>query len=283
MLVRLSISRWYGFARDIERSKDVENSAQAERGSASVNKRLLPKSALKEVNAALNAVRTHFYDSTLPWHDQGDRVLTRKMYMDFVEQHEALKAKAEEAIEKFVTDTYPRELDRAEFRMGDMFDPSDYPTPDALRRKYAIKLDFDVVSDSSDFRVNMDQAHAERIRSDIEANVQKRINGAMQDVWDRLATTLTHFHDRMADTDAAFKRNTVDNLQEIVDVLPKLNLTDDPDLEALRQDIQQHLTGLDPAELRKDTEQRQAVATEASRIMDTMKGFMAATGGQDDG
>jgi len=277
MIVRLSISRWYGFARDADLSQSVAADNNADTGTANVNKRLMPKAAMKEVNAALNAVRTHFYESTLPWHDKGDRLLTRKMFTTFVERHEELKAEADKAIDKFIYGTYPRELDRAEFRMGNLFDPTDYPDPDDLRGKYRIQLEFDAVSDADDFRVEMDQSHVDTIRASIEQSVQRRVNDAMTDVWDRLATTVKHFHDRMATEDATFKRSTVDNLQEIVDILPKLNLTDDPDLEAIRQDVQHHLTGLDPAELRKDKDQRKEVAAEAKRIMDSMSGFMAAT------
>ena len=281
MIARLSISRWGGFARDAEQSAVVAQTNHAQSDTANVNKRLLPKTAMKDVNAALNAVRTHFYETTLPWHDKGDRLLTRKMYMAFVERHEELRAKANAEIDKFIFEIYPRELDRAEFRMGDLFDSSDYPAPRELRDKYAIRIEFDAVADANDFRVNMDQAHVDSIRANIEKNVQQRVNDAMKDVWDRLASTLGHFHDRMVTTDATFKRSTVDNLQEIVDILPKLNLTDDPDLEAIRQDIQHHLSGLDPAELRKDTDQREAVAGEAKRIMSTMSGFMNATGGSE--
>lgn len=279
MIVRLSISRWQGFARDLDMARDVAQTANAEADAANVNKRLLPKTAMKDINASLNAVRTHFYESTLPWHDKGDRLLTRKMYMTFVERHEELKAKALESIDKFIFETYPRELDRAEFRMGSLFSASDYPDPQDLRDKYRVHLEFDVVGDASDFRVEMDQAHVDTIRASIEEGVHQRINAAMKDVWDRLATTLNHFHDRMSHTDATFKRSTVDNLQEIVDILPKLNLTNDPDLEAIRQDIQQHLSGFDPVELRKDVEQRHAAANEAERIMRSMDGFMAATRG----
>lgn len=282
MIVRLSISRWTGFARDEDLSCDVAQTANAEADTANVTKRLLPKTAMKDVNAALNAVRMHFYESTLPWHDKGDRLLTRKMYMPFVERHEELKAIADAAIDKFIFETYPRELDRAEFRMGSLFAAADYPDPHDLRGKYRMRLEFDVVEDASDFRVTMDQAHVDSIRASIEKGVQQRVRDAMRDVWDRLATTLNHFHDRMADTDAIFKKATVENLQEIVDILPNLNLTDDPDLEAIRQDIQQHLSGLDPIKLRKDVERRHAAASEAERIMSTMNGFMAATGGAQD-
>lgn len=283
MVVSLSISRWYGFARDPQLGRDVATANHADEDTTNVSKRLLPASALKDVNSSLTAVRNHFYENTLPWRDRGDRLLTRKMYMDFVEKHEALKAKADEAIRKFVEQDYAAALDKAEFRMGDMFKADDYPTQAELKDMYRIRMDFEPVGDASDFRVDMDQAHVDQIRESIERGINARVATAMQEVWARLSKTLTHFHDRMADTDATFKKATVENLREIAEVLPKLNVTDDPDLEAIRVDIERTLAGYDPAELRKDSAKRAEATTEAKRIMADMQGFMSAFGEQADG
>lgn len=278
MIVNLSISRWYGFARDADLGRKVAEDHNADDDATNVSKRLMPRRVMSEVNASLSAIRTHFYDNTLPWHDRGGRLLTRKMFTTFIEQHEALVKKAEVAIDKFINDTYLREMDRAEFRMGDTFKITDYPTPEELRRLYGVQLDFEPVGDAGDFRVEMDQKYVDSIRHSIERNMSARIQTAMRDVWDRLAKTLRYFHERMADEDARFKASTIENLKEIVAVLPALNVLDDPDLEAVRLDIEAHLAGLDPKSVREDVDLRREVAGEAKRIMETMDGFMAAFG-----
>jgi len=282
MVATLAISRWYGFARDEQAGKAVADAHHADSDAANVNKRLLPRSAMKDVTAALSAVRTHFYESTLPWRDGGGRLLTRKMYMPFIEKHESLVREARVEIDKFIDVTYPAALDRAEFRMGSLLNPNDYPSQAELRRKYRVHLDFEPVSSASDFRVRIDSDHADAIRANIERGLQERIAAAMREVWTRLATTLEHFHERMADTDAKFKQATVTNLQELVDLLPNLNVLDDPDLEAIRLDIAQKFSGLDAVTLRQDDGLRTQVATEAREIIDVMEGFMTATGGSSD-
>jgi hypothetical protein len=278
MIVNLSIGRWYGFARDSDLGRSVALTHHADEDATNVNKRLMPSKVLRDVNSTLTAIRNHFHKNTLPWHDAGGRLLTRKLFATFIEEHEALVKKAEVAIEKFITADYPTERDRAEFRMGDVFKSEDYPSQAELRTMYRVRLDFEPVGDASDFRVEMDQKHADSVRQSIERNVNNRIQTAMREVWDRLAKTLRHFHDRMADEDARFKRATIDNLREIIDVLPALNVLDDPDLESIRIDIMNHLSDLDPVELRDNEEMRREVSGEAKRIMDTMDGFMAAFG-----
>jgi len=278
MIVDLSIGRWYGFARDAELGRSVALTHHADEDATNVNKRLMPSKVLRDVNSSLTTIRKHFHKNTLPWHDTGGRLLTRKLFATFIEEHEALVTKAEAAIEKFITVDYPVERDRAEFRMGEVFNPDDYPAQSELRGMYRVRLDFEPVGDAGDFRVDMDKKYVDHVRQSIERKVNDRIHGAMREVWDRLSKTLTHFHARMADEDSKFKRATIDNLREIVEVLPALNVLDDPDLESIRIDIMHHLADLDPVELRDDEDLRREVSGEAKRIMDTMDGFMAAFG-----
>jgi predicted DNA-binding transcriptional regulator YafY len=81
-------------------------------------------------------------------------------------------------------------------------------------------------------------------------------------------------------SDGVFRDSTVRNLEEIVDLLPGLNLLDDPDLEAMRLDVKARLAGYDPKDLRKDTAVRAEAAREANEIMERMAGFMSAFGGE---
>jgi len=187
MTVNLHIGQWGGYRFDKEQTRKVLESTGASDGAARVNKSLVDKAQLKPVTSAANAIRTHFYRYTLPWKDNGDRLLTRKAYPEFIQEHEDLKAKFVDEVEHFLTDVYPREIDRAEFRMGDMFDPDDFPSADKLRHRFYADLEIDVVSEAKDFRVDIEKGEAERVKSQIESGIQRRINDAMGDLWSRLS------------------------------------------------------------------------------------------------
>jgi len=159
-----------------------------------------------------------------------------------------------------------------------LFNPADYPSTVHLRSKFYVNLDIDAVTTAGDFRVQMDAKEQARVKASMEQALQQRVTRAMQDVWSRLADTVKHFGDKMG-SDEIFRDSTVKNLEELVDVLPDLNVFNDPNLEQIRIDIKNSLTGYEPKELRKDNATRKAVASEAQRIMDTMSGFMNAFGG----
>lgn len=279
MVMNLSISLWQGYRLDREASRKVTDEAGAAKDAARVNKHLVSKEALAPVVSASGAVRTHFYANTLPWRDNGDRLMTRNLYPKFIEAHEALVRAFNEAVEHFLRVDYPSARAQAEFRMGELFNPDDYPTAIELRYKFRAQLEISPLSTANDFRVQIDQQHVDRVRADIEAQAEKRVNAAMGDVWRRMAETVGYFADRLGTKDAVFRDSTVKNIAELVDLIPGLNLLDDPNIEALREEIKSKLGGITPKEIRKDPELREELAGEAKAIVDKMAGFMACFGG----
>lgn len=278
MVANLSIGIWQGYRLDKAASQKITTQSNAHADAARVNKHLIPKEALKAVVTASGAIRTHFYDNTLPWRDNGDRLLTRKLYLKFIEEHEGLVHEFTAAVEKFITQDYPSAIEQAEFRMGALFNRSDYPTASELRRKFYVSLDIDAITTAGDFRVELDQEHVDRIQAEMNRSAEQRANQAMQDVWKRLAETVGYFQERMANPKAVFRDSTVNNLAELVEMIPGLNVLDDPEIEQLRLDVKKHLTGIDPKDIRKDDELRGELAGSAKEIMDKVQGFMTAFG-----
>lgn len=278
MVLNLQIGIWQGYRLDKEASRKVVEDAGAAGDAARVNKHLVPKEALKPIATASNAIRAHFYERTLPWKDNGDRLLTRLMFRDFIETHERLVGEFKDAVETFVTQTYPEARAKAEFRMGELFKPDDYPSPDSLRRRFYVNMDIDAVTEAGDFRVEMDEAQLDSVRQSMEAAMGERLGRAMRDVWARLSEVVGHFANKMADSEAVFRDATVHNIEALVDILPGLNVTGDPDLAAIGEDVKKRLMGYDPKDLRKKPEVRSQAAMEAKEIVDRMAGFMTAFG-----
>jgi hypothetical protein len=275
MVVNLQISSWSGYKLDKGMSQKVTTEAKADTDAARVNKHLVPKEALKDVISASGALRTHFYERTLPWGDNGDRLLPRLAYSEFMQEHGRLEQEFHNAVDNFIKEKYLAARDQAEFRMGEMFKTDDYPEAEQLRRRFAVNLDVHGVPTGHDFRVDMDTLTVDMLRQQIEDKNAERVSTAMRDVWMRLADVLTHFANKMGE-DSVFRDSTVKNLEELVEMLPALNVTNDPALEQIRQDITDTIIGYQPKDLRKDTAVRQAAAKESRRIADQMASFMGA-------
>lgn len=279
MVMNLSIGIWAGYRLDREATRRVTTEAGASADAARVNKHLIPKEALAPIVTAQNAIRTHFYSNTLPWRDNGDRLMTRKLFTTFIPEHEKLVEAFQATVEHFLNVDYPSAIEKAEFRMGSMFNRDDYPNRAVLRSKFYANLEIDAITTSGDFRVEIDQKHVDKVRAAMEEAAEKRLEAATADIWKRMADTVGHFQQRMADPKAVFRNSTINNINEMLDLVPGLNVLDDPKIEMIRAAIAKSFGNLDANDIRSDPDHRKQLASDAQEIMDKMSGFMNAFGG----
>jgi hypothetical protein len=280
MVVNLQIKCWTARRLDKGATTKLTKDAGADADAASVNKHIIPKDALVPLTTAARVMRDHFNTNTLPWKDNGDRLLPRTAYTRFVMEHSELKRAFEKEVATFIDTTYTVSRERAAFRMGDLFNENDYPPVNELRRKYAVSLDIDPVTEAGDFRVALNKDELTQARAALEASMQSRMQRAIGNIWDRIAETVGAFAERMDDSTEkkTFRDTCVTNLEDLAALLPDLNITDDPAVNTMIEEIRTKLVGYDPETLRKNPVIRQEAATEAQKIMDTMKGFMNAFG-----
>ena len=71
-------------------------------------------------------------------------------------------------------------------------------------------------------------------------------------------------------TDATFRDSLIENAREVTDVLKRINLTDDPELEKLRKQTEALATSNEPEKLRTNSKVRTQTATRAQSILDAM-------------
>lgn len=279
MVVNVSIAVWEGrrLDRRITAQSIRDNNVQDEDG-LRVNKLLISKDAFKEVQSCVSALRAFVYARTLPWKDNGDRVLTRQGYQQFMLEFATLKQAWQDAVDQFVDVKYPAEVAKASFRLADAYVADDYPHTEEVRSKFRVTLDIDAIAEPDDFRVKLDDSDVESIKAAMTDAIEQRVHSAMKEVWERVATMVEHFVSRTAPDIGRFHDTTVTNLKDLVALLPSLNIINDPDLKALGIRLRDTLCGYDPKDLRKDLAVRAEAQTAAQQIMDDMRGFMSAFG-----
>lgn len=275
MTTNIHFGMWEGHKLDKTATQELTTSKRSASDAARVNKHLVDKRWLQPLISARSALRTHWMSVTMPWKDCGDRLLPRQLYLKFIEEHSSLVREFEKQKEEFLTVGYPTAREQAEFRMGELLNEDDYPHTEDLRRKFYVRLVIDAVTEAQDFRVAMDDNARAAIQKQMEDNMASRVNTAMGDVWQRLGKTLKHFADKMQDEKAIFRDSTIENLREIVDLLPGFNILNDPQLAAIGDEIKTSIYGYDPDDLRKNPKTRAAISGEAARILASMQGFMS--------
>ena len=272
MLVRLHISQWTARKLDRKVTQEVAQQHGASEDAGRYNKLLVAKEHLATIAKVANAARTYFYANTLPWNDDGSRILPAANWAAYAKDLRQFRQDFERAAAAFVAG-YPRFVQEAERRLNGLFRRGDYPEPGDIARRFAFTVDVDPLPAADDFRVNLSAEDVAAVRADIEARTQARISEAMQDLWQRLRQAVRHAHERLRDERAIFRDSLIGNLKDLCEVLPRLNLTDDPQLEALRQEVERDLATWDPEALRRSPLWRKRAAEDAKAILEKMTAY----------
>jgi hypothetical protein len=133
-----------------------------------------------------------------------------------------------------------------------------------------VDLDIDGITEPEDFRIALPEKELNQLKATMERSIERRLSDAMQDVWLRIAELLEHYIEKMNDGEAIFRDSTVNNLVDLMNILPGLNVTGDPKLREIRQRIMETIGDYQPDDLRKDDSLRAAAAKEAREIRESM-------------
>ncbi len=274
MLVGLNIHGWQARKYDRRISREVAESHAATENAGRFNKHLLPGDAVsyEAVHKKGRELRAFYYENTLPWSKDGQRILPTANYEVFSEGVRRFKREYLVLTEDFLRE-YPLLKEDARVLLNGMFNEMDYPSSDAMRGKFSVEIETLPLPTAADFRVALGEAEVKRIQSEIERRLEVEVTNANKDLWNRLRTAVDNMVVRLGG-DGKFHNTLVSNLQDIVDLIPNLNFTGDANLEAIRTACEKALTGHEPQALRDDAVLRANVAAQAQEIANLMDAYM---------
>jgi hypothetical protein len=280
MLCSLSISIWSARKHDPDVSQEIAQRHGAQADAGRYHKVLLPKAALAEIQKIVSDARQEHYFMTLPWDDNGYRVLPAAAYMDHAEKMRELSDRFTPAVDALARE-FGNLVEQAKVRLGGLFRPEDYPSSDELCSKFSFETKVMPLPDAGDFRVTLGDEEKDRIKRQITMAVEASLQVASRDLWQRLYEAVSHLAERLSaykvtgvGVEHPFRDTVITNLVKLVDVLPKLNVTGDPELERLAAQVRTSLL-VDPQELRKSESVRTETAKAATAICQRMEGYMS--------
>jgi len=274
MLARVSISQWSGRRFDKEATVEVER-AHGGANMGRFNKMLVDPALLKPIAQAGGAIRNYHYKHTLPWDDSDNRLLPAACYLDYCAGFQPLEAAFWLRVDEAMAE-YEAEIQRSQQRLGTLFKLSEYPTVNELRGRFRVRWSVNPLPNAQDFRVDITEEEQARMQANIEAQLAEATNTAVRDIWNQLYKVVSKMHERLSDPAAVFRDSLVDNVEQLCQLVPKLNFTEDPEIERFGKEIKQQLASFAPATLRDSQYARQQTASNAESIMKAMEGFMNA-------
>ena len=234
----------------------------------------------KTLIAAMNLARTNHYFHTLEW-APGVRLLP---VTNSTAYHAAVRedtVRYVDAKAAFVA-AWPGLVDAArkpadEGGLGDLFNAADYPHPDHIADEFDIYYGRDMVPMSGDFRVEgLRQDEIDAIRAEVDERIEDATAEAMAGARERLGDVVRNMAAALGDPKKTFHDTLVGNARDLCDVLKRLNVTGDPELEAMRARVERELTQTTTEDIRSDPAKRRTVADRAAKIGADMGSFYGA-------
>lgn len=225
----------------------------------------------KAVKTAGADMRHRHYFWTLPWGEDGARILPAAHFEKYSAEMRGLRARFDAAVADFVAD-YPALKARAQIELNGLYNEGDYPGK--IASKFGTDVGILPLPESEDFRVSLPAEAVAQIKSGIEAEMQRTTEAAMRDPYQRLYDHVARMVERLGNPEAIFRDTLVTGLADLCTVLPGLNITNDPRLDDLRKRAEQLVSGIDAQTLRDKPSVRATVAKQAEEIQDLMASFM---------
>jgi len=277
MIVAFSASQWTARKYDKNASAEVAQNHGANNDAGRYNKQLIAKKEIQKIEQIVGEARRYTDANTLPWNDQGGRILSVDNYFDYTEGMRLRREKFEAAIDVF-SQNYPSLIEQAKIELNGLFNDADYPPVAKIRNRFDWRVSVFPLPQAGDFRVNLEADVVASVQKDIESRVTNIMEDAQKDLWNRLYKVVRHMADTLGDPEKnKFHDTLVGNIIDVCKLLPKLNITQDPKLEQMRVEVESKLTGWDSKTLKTDKKVRKDTAQTANSILATMASFMGGT------
>ncbi len=267
--VRLSFT-WMGLRRTLSAAQKDEAAApfRADGKSLSVSKKLLDtKHPLwKAISAIRNQARSYWKGSTLPFPEDGIRLIRRGFVHEFEKTMDDMRRELRKAIDALESE-YHTLRSQAREQLGTLFNADDYP--DTLRGQFSIEWDFPSVEVPS-YLAELSPAIYEREQARVKAQFDQSVSLAETAFAEEFSKLISHLADRLTPGEAGEQKrlngSALGNLTEFFDRFSKLSLRSSPELDNLVEQAKGLVSGVETKELRTDEGLRTSIRQQMAAI-----------------
>lgn len=282
VMARLSISIWRAQRTDKKITQEVAESRHNNKRMGKYNKFLIGEDVLSDIEKAAGEAYIMHRELTLPWTDEGFRLLSSAGYLVYKQRMSECENKYWAGVRAFLP-KYPQHCKDAKDSLNGDFNPLEYPAVNEIERKFGFRLNIGPVPNYEDWRVNIGDDEVKRLRQEGKSFLEEQLKISTQDIYRRLRVVIKNMAERLkaytvtkdGKRDHCFRDTLVSNISEVLEIIPILNVTSDPDVTAFAQQIRTQLTIHDPEKLRSDEKARKDVQKRAEEIMARMSSYLS--------
>ena len=283
LLVAVDVRVWTATMQDKASSHELTTRKKADDAAARVTQHLLAGNAThKKLLNYRQTVYNWMQRDTYPW-SGSQSILPAIRLVPFMEQYHKHEAEFNKLVDDFI-DEYPGIVSNIAFRMGDFFNPNNYPSAAQVRAKFGIHL-YTAEVPEGDFRNTLSQDLAD----DLHNNYSRQTEQMVKDIMSKQAEQLTKVMESIshccdievitqADGTKKTRRrklydSTIQRALELCDSFGQFKLSNNQQLEDARIALQQVLADVNVDALRDSDHLRQSIKSDVDEVLKKFRSF----------
>lgn len=283
MLVRVPIKMRGLTAKSQTLTREAADTHEGDRDSFSAGVKLFGVDPLSPIIRIVNMARAFHIENTLPWADTGFRLIPVERLPYWQRELTRMQGEFMDAVDGLIA-AYPRLRKDYIRRVNDVAQEIPFPTLEQLKGNFDFDLMMQPIANPNDLRLkHIDPKTVAELKAKAAADMSAILDEGHKDIINRLFKVVNRIHEQTSSADGRLFRSLVGNLEEAVDVLPKLNLRNDPEIKRLINRVRTELSSIDLEALKTNGKrgdvlkvaqtERAKTAKAASSILSDIKSY----------
>jgi hypothetical protein len=270
MLVSLSISKPQLSKKDKETTTEVALDKSASESAVAVVKKLYPKHLLQPIQEVESSARRYVESVTQPW-ARGTALLPSRLFMDFQQQIGTFRLQFTQAVTVFLNN-YAGVMSEAALQQGTMFDSSIYPDLSTLKSDFSFDVSYIPMGEVPSVMDGIEASVLADVRTEVEAQTKQALANGQRALYQRLGAAVQRIATQCGNEKGKIYESLTGNLEEMLKVLPALNLADDPDFTRLCDEAKVLI--VNPVAIKTVPGVRESMAEKADEILSKMAVYL---------
>jgi hypothetical protein len=284
LIVSLSVSKPQMTKKDDKATRDAESANNAH-GAGQFRKDLYPKALVQPIMQVESAARAYIESTTYPW-TRGENLLPTAKFMDFTARIGKFELEFEQCVTAFLNN-WSNVMVQAQRSQGELFDPAAYPDLTDLKHDFRFRVVYRPVTDSHDFRVQMQEDELDALRAQVEQATKESMNNMMRAPLERLKDVVQKLHDVTGKTERAsinkrtgetevkppiFRDSVCENIMEEIELLRAFADILPDDINDLARTVVE--TTPHPQQLRDNPDKRKEVNVQTAALLASIESML---------
>lgn len=264
MISTLHISMIGISSKDVSATEKANTYLRTSDAAGYYSKCKINRDDIRPILNAAQAARNYRRRVTRPWGQNDTRLLPSFDVIEFTDKMNDLKSQYEDAVYG-VQARWPTIINDQMARLGPLFNIDEYPVQHEVIDCFGFMSELLPVPDGSHIVLDLEKTMIEKLRRQLDEQNQKRLEKSMAEMWQRLYDPVANMA-KICSEDKAVYNSLIENIEDAVQVLQRLNITNDQNFNDMIAEINRELVGFTPIQIRKNKKLKEALGTAATDI-----------------